>query len=67
MPAKIQDVAAIKNGEFCRVVAGTHTGKAGLVQDCHASKTGHLTITVVQNDGVKFKTLARNARKMAAE
>jgi hypothetical protein len=24
------------------------------------SKTGHVTITVVQKDGLRFKTLARN-------
>jgi hypothetical protein len=30
------------------------------VRDVNLSKTGHVTITVVQRDGVRFKTLARN-------
>lgn len=51
---------SIKNGQYCRVIKGTHTGKSGIVQDLHESKTGHFTITVVQENGVRFKTLARN-------
>ncbi|HNB81589.1 MAG TPA: KOW motif-containing protein [Chitinophagaceae bacterium] len=50
----------LKDGDFCRVIAGTHKGKSGMVQDIHTSKTGHVTITVVQKNGVRFKTLARN-------
>ena len=49
-----------KDGDACIVVQGTHKGKAGTVTDIHTSKTGHVTITVVQKDGVRFKTLARN-------
>jgi len=30
------------------------------VRDLNVSKTGHLTITVVQANGERFKTLARN-------
>ena len=45
----------------CRVVAGTHAGKSGTVEDRHVSKTGQVTITVRQADGVRLKTLARNA------
>ena len=42
------------------VVNGTHAGKSGIVRDRNTSKTGHVTITVEQADGVRFKTLARN-------
>jgi ribosomal protein S4E len=41
-------------------VAGTHAGKSGTVRDINISKTGHTTITVVQKNGERFKTLAKN-------
>ena len=44
----------------CHVVAGTHKGKSGVVADLNTSKTGHVTITVVQDNGVRFKTLGKN-------
>jgi ribosomal protein S4E len=50
----------LKDGSFCQVIAGTHKGKRGIVQDINTSKTGHITITVVQENGVRFKTLAKN-------
>lgn len=50
----------LKNGDHCRVIAGTHKGKTGIVQDLNTSKTGHITITVLQKNGVRFKTLGRN-------
>ena len=50
----------LKDGDFCNVIAGTHKGKSGYVQDIHTSKTGHITITVLQENGVRFKTLAKN-------
>jgi len=53
----------VSNGDFCTVVAGTHAGKSGVVEDRKASKTGHVTITVKQDSGVKVKTLARNVRR----
>ena len=49
-----------KDGDSCQVVGGTHAGKSGTVRDVKTSKTGHVTITVVQASGVRFKTLARN-------
>jgi ribosomal protein S4E len=48
------------DGAACQVVGGTHAGKSGSVTDIKTSKTGHVTITVVQKNGVRFKTLARN-------
>ena len=50
----------LKDGDFCKVMAGTHKGKSGFVQDIHTSKTGHITITVSQKNGVRFKTLGKN-------
>ena len=50
----------IQDGAHCTVVAGTHKGKSGTVTDINTSKTGHVTITVVQPNGDRFKTLARN-------
>lgn len=49
-----------KDGELCTVVGGTHKGKSGTVRDVNTSKTGAVTITVVQANGERFKTLAKN-------
>ncbi|MBP6697790.1 MAG: hypothetical protein KA175_09240 [Flavobacteriales bacterium] len=38
----------------------THKGKSGIARDLNVSKTGHLTIAVVQANGERFKTLGRN-------
>ena len=51
---------APKDGDHCSVIGGTHNGKAGTVRDINTSKTGHATITVVQANGDRFKTLAKN-------
>ncbi len=50
----------LKDGDQCKVIGGTHTGKSGTVRDIHTSKTGHITITVEQKNGVRFKTLGKN-------
>ena len=50
----------IVDGSLCKVLNGTHAGKSGTVRDINTSKTGHITITVVQTNGVRFKTLAKN-------
>ena len=50
----------LKDGDLCNVLAGTHAGKSGTVRDINTSKTGHITITVVQKNGVRFKTLGKN-------
>ncbi len=54
------DNLILKYGGFCCVIAGTHKGKSGYVHDIHTSKTGQVTITVLQENGVRFKTLAKN-------
>jgi ribosomal protein S4E len=54
----------IKDGSKCKVVAGTHAGKSGVVKDIKTSKTGHITITVVQANGERFKTLAKNVARV---
>jgi ribosomal protein S4E len=50
----------LKDGDQCKVVGGTHAGKSGTVRDINTSKTGHVTITVEQKNGVRFKTLGKN-------
>lgn len=56
----------LKDGDQCKVVGGTHTGKSGTVRDINTSKTGHITITVEQKNGVRFKTLGKNVIVLAA-
>jgi ribosomal protein S4E len=56
--ANDSDPTAVSNGDYCAVVGGTHAGKSGTVEDRKVSKTGHVTITVRQADGGRFKTLA---------
>ena len=50
----------LKDGDQCEVIGGTHKGKYGTVKDLNASKTGNITITVLQANGDRFKTLGRN-------
>lgn len=50
----------LKDGDQCKVTGGTHAGKSGTVRDINTSKTGHITITVEQKNGVRFKTLGKN-------
>lgn len=57
---KINPSSILKDGDRCKVIAGVHAGKSGVVRDRHTSKTGHATITVVQANGERFKTLAKN-------
>ena len=58
--------AVVKDGDVCTVTAGTHSGKEGIVRDINTSKTGAITITVVQANGVRFKTLAKNVALKSA-
>jgi ribosomal protein S4E len=50
----------LRDGAQCKVVAGTHSGKSGTVRDIKTGKTGYVSITVVQPNGERFKTLAKN-------
>jgi ribosomal protein S4E len=54
-----QEKLNLKDGDSC-VVGGTHKGKSGTIRDINTSKTGNITITVVQQNGERFKTLGRN-------
>jgi ribosomal protein S4E len=58
MKSKIPE--KLKDGDRCIVIAGTHVGKFGIVRDINTSKTGQITITVEQKNGVRFKTLGKN-------
>ena len=60
MPSKPRSTPNLRDGARCQVLGGTHVGKSGVVRDINTRKTGHVTITVVQADGERFKTLARN-------
>jgi ribosomal protein S4E len=53
----------VQNGDACVVIAGSHQGKSGVVEDRHTSANGAVTITVRQADGGRFKTLAKNVKK----
>ncbi len=57
---KNQSSKTVKDGAHCKVIGGVHEGKSGVVTDINTSKTGHITITVVQSTGERFKTLAKN-------
>jgi ribosomal protein S4E len=57
---KTEAANKLKDGVRCKVIGGTHQGKHGIVRDIKTGKTGHVSITVVQPDGVKLKTLAKN-------
>ena len=57
---KNETAEELRDGDRCQVVGGTHSGKSGTVRDIHTSKTGHTTITVEQENGVRFKTLGKN-------
>ncbi|MBW0143787.1 KOW motif-containing protein [Sphingomicrobium clamense] len=59
-----EEQTQVVNGDKCKVSAGVHKGKTGLVEDLNRSKGGNLTITVRQDDGTRFKTLARSVEKI---
>jgi ribosomal protein S4E len=52
--------AKVQDGASCKVVGGVHAGKSGVVRDIKTGKTGFVSITVVQANGARFKTLAKN-------
>jgi ribosomal protein S4E len=56
----MQTSSILRDGDQCQVINGTHKGKSGIVRDINTSKTGHITITVIQENGVRFKTLGKN-------
>jgi ribosomal protein S4E len=57
---KEKSPANIIDGIQCKVISGVHAGKSGIVRDIKTGKTGHVSITVVQSNGIRFKTLAKN-------
>ena len=50
----------IVDGVQCKVINGVHARKSGIVRDIKTGKTSHISITVVQSNGERFKTLAKN-------
>ena len=57
---KEKSLVNIIDGAQCKVMSGVHAGKSGTVRDIKTGKTGYISITVVQSNGVRFKTLAKN-------
>ena len=57
---KTKPLSTLTDGSLCKVVGGTHAGKSGVVRDIKTGKTGYVSITVVQANGERFKTLAKN-------
>ncbi len=57
---KERPTGKVIDGARCKVIGGVHAGKSGTVTDIKTGKTGHVSITVVQSNGVRFKTLAKN-------
>jgi len=49
----------LTDGAHCTVIEGRHKGKSGIVGDINVSKSGHVTVTVTQVEGVRFKTFAK--------
>lgn len=60
MTMKTKSTSNLRDGAKCKVIGGTHEGKAGVVRDIKTGKTGYVSITVVQANGDRFKTLAKN-------
>jgi ribosomal protein S4E len=50
----------LADGALYNVIGGTHKGKSGIIRDINTSNTGAITVTVVQSNGVRFKTLGKN-------
>ena len=60
MKMKTNPPGRLRDGAPCKVIGGVHVGKSGTVRDIKTGKTGHVSITVVQANGARFKTLAKN-------
>jgi ribosomal protein S4E len=57
---KSKPPSELRDGTQCKVIGGSHSGKSGTVRDIKTGKTGYVSITVVQPNGERFKTLAKN-------
>ena len=60
MKTNANPLRKLTDGAPCKVTGGTHAGKSGAVRDIKTSATDDVTITVVQANGERFKTLAKN-------
>ena len=60
-----KETETVVDGAKRVATGGTHVGKSGAVRDIKTGKSGHVSITVLQPNGVRFKTLARNAKVQA--
>ncbi len=62
---KLNHPITLQDGAMCEVIGGTHKGKFGTIRDIKTSKTGHITLTVMQGNGIRFKTLAKNIQLLS--
>ena len=60
MKMKTNSPGELRDGAQCKVIGGVHVGKSGTVRDIKTGKTGYVSITVVQANEERFKTLAKN-------
>jgi ribosomal protein S4E len=60
MKAQSLSQHTVRDGARCKVIGGIHAGKSGTVRDIKTGKTGHVSVTVVQPNGDRFKTLAKS-------
>jgi ribosomal protein S4E len=58
--AKQSMKTTVQDGDLCEVIGGTHVGKSGIARDIKRSRSGSVTMTIVQSNGERFKTLAKN-------
>ena len=59
-----KEKTTLRDGDHAAVIGGTHKGKSGTVRDIKWSKTGQVTITIVQANGDRIKTLGRNVSRV---
>ena len=49
----------LKDGDECKVIRGTHTGKSGMVRDINTSKTGHIQLPLSKRTAYVLRHLVR--------
>ncbi len=57
---RIGETGSILPGDRWDIIAANNQGTSGTIRDLNLSKTGHLKIAVVQDNGVRFKALHKN-------
>jgi hypothetical protein len=63
---KTPRTSELADGCTWQLIGSVHNGKSGTVRDLKVSKTGAVTISVIQADGDRFKMLAKNVEVVNA-